>query len=277
MSSAAIIGAAGSIGGALIGSSASEDAASTQASAADYAAQLQEQEAQNALDFQEQQWSTDQANLAPWLKAGQGGLAQLTAAMAPGGSLTQPFTPPTAAQAEAYPGYQFGLGQGEEAMQNSAASKGNLFSGNTQEALNNYGQQYAQQDYTNVYNQAYNTFETNQTNQFNRLAALSGIGQTAGTTLGQQGQSTANNISGIDLALGQQVGTDAQNAAAAEASGYVGSANAWSGALGGTSSNLTNLALLSQIYGGNYGAGINYGAGSNADSENASGGGSLYN
>ena len=41
---------------------------------------------------------------------------------------------------------KFALGQGEQALQNSAAAKGNLFSGNTQEALSNYAQNAAQQD-----------------------------------------------------------------------------------------------------------------------------------
>lgn len=253
------VGLAGSIGGAAISSNAAGNAADTQAGAANHAADLQYQEAQNALNFQEQQWQTQQQNLAPWLTAGRGGLQQLMSLLGtPGKGLLQGFTPPTAEEAKNYPGYQFQLGQGEEAMQNSAAAKGNVFSGNTQEALNNYAQNFAQSDYTNVYNQAFNTFEANQTNTFNRLAALSGLGQQTATTLGNQGQATAQNISGIDLALGQQLGTDYQNAAAAQASGYVGGANAWSSALGGGSSNLMNLALLSQMNGGGGGGGGNW-------------------
>jgi hypothetical protein len=256
------IGAAGSLGGAALESNAAGNAASAQVSGADYAAQLQAEEAQNALNFQEQEWNTQQQNLAPWLKAGGQGLSQLETLLgvggnktAPGyGSLTQGFTPPTLEQAEQYPGYQFGLGQGEQAIQNSAAAKGNAFSGNTAEALNNYAQNYAQQDYSNVYNQSFNTFENNQLNQYNRLAALSGVGQQTGTALGSEGEAAASNTSGIDLALGQQLGTDAQNAAAAEASGYIGSANAYGGALSGTSTNLTQLALLNQIYGNQNGS-----------------------
>jgi len=256
------IGAAGSLGGAALESNAAGNAASAQVSGADYAAQLQAEEAQNALNFQEQEWNTQQQNLAPWLKAGGQGLSQLETLLgvggnktAPGyGSLTQGFTPPTLEQAEQYPGYQFGLGQGEQAIQNSAAAKGNAFSGNTAEALNNYAQNYAQQDYSNVYNQSFNTFENNQLNQYNRLAALSGVGQQTGTALGSEGEAAASNTSGIDLALGQQLGTDAQNATAAEASGYIGSANAYGGALSGTSTNLTQLALLNQIYGNQNGS-----------------------
>ena len=256
-------GLVGGLGSAAIGANAAGNAAGVQANAADYAAQLQSQEAQNALNFQEQQYTTNQQNLAPWLKAGTAGLGNLTSLLGIGpntgqagyGSLSEGYTPPTLSQAENYPGYQFGLGQGEQALQNSAAAKGGAFGGNTQEALNNYAQQYAQNDYTNVYNQGFNTFEANQTNTFNRLAALSGIGQQAGTTLGQLGNQTGQNISGIDLALGQQLGSDYQNAAAATASGYVGAANAYGGALSNSTNSLSNLYLLSQLQNGGAGAG----------------------
>jgi hypothetical protein len=52
------------------------------------------------------------------------------------------------------------------------------------------------------------------------------------------------------LTSAQQQGQQINNAGAATASGYVGAGNAWSGALGGIGSNLTNLALLSKMGGG---------------------------
>lgn len=252
------LAAAGSIAGAGIASNAAGNAASTQADAAMSAAQLQAQEAQNSLDFQKQEWTTQQQNLAPWLSAGKGALTTLESdlgiAGSPGtagyGSLLTPFTPPTLSTAELYPGYQFGLQQGEGALQNSAAAKGNLLSGNTLEQLSNYAQNYAQNDYTNVYNQAFNTFNSNQSNIFNRLASISGLGQSTASTLGAQGQSAANNLSNIFLTTGAQQGQDIQNAAAATASGYVGGANAWSSALGGGTNNLMNLYLMNQLFGG---------------------------
>lgn len=248
------IGLAGSIGGAAISANAAGNAASTQANAADYAANLQKQESDAALAFQEKEFNTQQGNLQPWLKAGQGGLTQLQALLNNGpGGLLQPFQAPTLAEAENEPGYQFSLGQGEQALQNSAAAKGQLVSGNSLEALNNYAQNAAQNNYQNVYNRSFNTFESNQANTFNRLAALSGIGQTAATTLGTEGQQAAGNVANIDLTAGAQQGQDYQNAAAAEASGYVGGANAWSGALGGSTNSLMNLMLLSQLGGGGAG------------------------
>jgi hypothetical protein len=261
------VGLAGSLGGAAVESNAAGNAASTQAGAADTAAQLQYQESQNALNFQENEWNTQQQNLAPWLNAGKGALGELTSLTStPGQGLLTPwttqFTAPTAAEAAQYPGYQFQLGQGEQALQNSAAASGSLESGNTQEALNNYAQNYAQNDYTNVYNQAmqqyqqqYGIFENNQTNAYNRLAGIAGTGQTAATSLGTEGQQAASTVGNIDLTTGAQQGQDLQNAAAAEASGYIGSANAYGGALSSGTNNLTQLALLSQLYGGNGGGG----------------------
>lgn len=257
------ISAAGAIGGAALSSHAAGQAANAQKSGAEYAADLQKQEADAALAFQKQQWQTSQANMAPWLSAGRSGLTNLQALLGIGGntnasgygSLLEGFQAPTLEQAKNEPGYQFTAQQGEEALQNSAAARGNLVSGNTLEALQKYGQNLAETNYNNVYNRAFNTFETNQTNTFNRLAALSGIGQTAANTLTGAGQNAAGNIANIDLTTGRNIGQDVQNAAAAQASGYVGSANAWSGAFGGSTNNLMNLLLLSQLGGGGgYGA-----------------------
>ena len=131
------VGLAGSIGSAAIGSSAASNAASTQASAAEQAQQLQAQEAQNALNFNEQQWNTTQANAAPWLQAGQGGLNALQYGLGIGGTangsgvgqgaLTQPygqtFQAPTAQQALNSPGEQAQLQLGEQAVQQSADRK----------------------------------------------------------------------------------------------------------------------------------------------------------
>jgi hypothetical protein len=247
-----LLGAAGSIGGAAIGAHAAGSAASTQANAADYAANLQAEEAKNALDFQKQEWNTQQQNEAPWLSAGKGALSNLNAILAePGQGWDKTFTAPTAAEAAQYPGYQFQLQQGEEALQNSAAAKGALYSGNTQEALANYAEKAGQSDYNNVYNQAFQQYQQSygqHNDQLNRLAALAGVGQSTAAALGQQGQAAASNVGNISLTSGAQQGQDMQNAAAAQASGYIGGANAWGGALGGASNNIMNLLMLQKMF-----------------------------
>ena len=178
----------------------------------------------------------------------------------------QEFQAPTAAQAAATPGYQFQLQQGMNALQNSAAARGGLLSGNTAEALQNYGQGLADSTYQQTYNNAlgqyqtaYNQFQNNQQNQFNRLGALSGVGQTAAGQLNSAGQQAASNIAGISQNAGAQIGQSAQNAGAATASGYVGQANAINSGIGGISSSAQQGLLLSQLANqGTGGGGYNF-------------------
>jgi hypothetical protein len=111
------------------------------------------------------------------------------------------FQAPTAAQAQATPGYQFGLQQGEGAQQASAAANGSLLTGGTQAALDQYGQNYADTNYNNVYNQALQTYGTNynvwanqQASEYNKLASMAGAGQTTAQTLNQQGLQSTGQI-----------------------------------------------------------------------------------
>lgn len=168
----------------------------------------------------------------------------------------QEFQAPTAAQAAQTPGYQFQLQQGEQALQNSAAAKGGLLSGNTAQALDQFGQGLAssnyQQTYNNALNQyqtAYNQFQQNQQNQFNRLGSLAGVGQTAAGQLNSAGQQAASNIGNISQTAGAQIGQSAQNAGAATASGYVGQANALGGALSGSAGSIQQGLLLNSLLG----------------------------
>ena len=66
------------------------------------------------------------------------------------------FKAPTAAEAAASPGEQFAESEGQKAMQASAAANGSLLTGGTMMGLNAYGQNLANTNYNNVYNQGYN-------------------------------------------------------------------------------------------------------------------------
>lgn len=188
------------------------------------------------------------------------------------GSLMQPygqtFTAPTAAEMEASdPGYQARMNLGQQAMEQSAAARGNLLTGGTAQAENQLAQDYASNEYNNFYNQAlgqyttnYNAYNQGQANQFNRLAALSGMGQQAAGQLGSLGQDNANAQSQNLLSTGQMVGNDYTNAGNANASGIVGSANAYGGmaqGIGNSISGMMNLSMLQNMLGGGgNGAGI---------------------
>jgi hypothetical protein len=187
----------------------------------------------------------------------------------PGG----PFVAPTALTEQNDPGYQARLNLGLQSEQQSAAARGNLLTGGTLQAENQLAQDYASNEYGNVYNRALNTYGTNydtwsqnQSNQYNRLASLAGLGQTTAQQLGALGNQSANSIAGNLNNTGAAIGQQMNNAAAANASGMVGSANAWSGAVGNTGSSISNLLLMQQLMGG---GGVSYNAGGMAT--NASG------
>ena len=254
----AIIGAAGAIGGAAISGHAAGKAADTQASAANYAATLQKQSADQALAFQKQQYADTQANQKPFLQAGQGAITQLSDLMKPGGELSQgynvPFTPPTGLTEQNDPGFQARLQMGQQAIERSAAARGGLLTGGTGKALERYGQDYASNEYGNVYNRAlqnyqtgYNVFSNNQANLYNRLSGLAGGGQVSANQLASSGTNTANNVGNILLGSASNIGQQANNAAAARASGYVGGANAYGSAIGNIGNNIGEYLTLQEL------------------------------
>lgn len=104
------------------------------------------------------------------------------------------------------PGYQFGLDEGRNQVEASAAARGGLNSGATLKALQRYGNDYADQQGFTPY--------------MNRLASLWGGAQTAGSNIGNYGSN-----------FGQQAGSAMQNAGRARASSTYASGQAWGNAL----------------------------------------------
>lgn len=252
ITTAAIVGAGiAGLGGAALSAHAAGKAADAQMSAADRAAELQHEDAQSALAENKRQYDTNQANLAPWLKAGQGAIGQLSGMLNDGTfkDWNENFQAPTNVTEQNDPGYQFRMQQGQQAIERSAAARGGVLSGGTAKALDQYNQDYASNEYGNVYNRAYNEyatrynqFETNQTNKYNRFAGVAGVGQQAANQLGILGNQSAQNAGNIYMQSGQQIGNDYMQAGAARASGYIGGANAWNGAF-------NNLSALAMLYG----------------------------
>ena len=301
------LAAAGGVASGVIGANAADNAASTQAQAAENNAQIQGSLGNEQLTAEEQQNQQNQANLQPYLQAGDNSEATLQYLMGLGGenpsaggtttgtgqtlsipgvsgsvnipgvttttgtastnlgaygSLMQgysggQFQAPTADQARQTPGYQFGLQQGEGAQQASAAANGTLLTGGTQAALNQFGQNYADTNYNNVYNQALQTYNTNynawanqQAGEYNKLASLAGMGQTTAQTLNSQGLQSTGQMANTLNSTGQQISQQNTNAAAATASGYVGAANAYGGAASGVGNSLSQMLMLNSLYGG---------------------------
>jgi hypothetical protein len=172
-------------------------------------------------------------------------------------NFNEQFKAPDSISEQNDPGFQARLNLGQQALERSAAARGNVLSGGTLKDLNQFSQDYASNEYGNVYNRAfnefsnrYNIFKQNQADKFNRYSALSGGGQVSAGQLGTLGQSAANNVGNILQNSGAQIGNDLQNAGAARASGYVGAGNAWGSALQSGTNGLLSLYLLSKM-GGN--------------------------
>lgn len=194
------------IGAAVIGGAASLAGGAMQSSAANQAAQTQAAAADKALALQTRQYEEGVARQQPWMDAGRNALDAYSGELglsdaAKGGTFQSGF--------KTTPGYQFQLDQGREGVQNSLAALGMKSSGAGLKAITKYSQGLADQTYSNY---------------LDRLSAASVGGQHQANALTQMGQNYANNASALT-----------QDKAAATASGYAGSANAWGNALSGMS------------------------------------------
>jgi hypothetical protein len=139
-------------------------------------------------------YDAQKANLDPYLQAGQQGIGSIADMMKPGGELTKQFDfNPTDLQND--PGYQFQLQQGNKAVTNAGAAGGSAGSGNTMKAMSQYNQGLAGTTYTNAYNRALTTFQTNRDNLLKPLEFMSGAGQTASGQFNSASQNYGNQTS----------------------------------------------------------------------------------
>jgi hypothetical protein len=72
-----------------------------------------------------------------------------------------PFTAPTPESAADEPGYRFSSEQGRKALESSAAGRGILRTGGTLKDILEYGNKFAEQNYNNVFNRQYQTWQGN--------------------------------------------------------------------------------------------------------------------
>lgn len=223
---AALVGAGGSLLGGLLGANAADKAADTQAAAANKATKLQKEMWLKQLELQK-----------PFYEAGLTGQNALLQYLGLGGDKTAAnygagMKPFTGADLASEPGYQFRLGEGVNALNKQAAARGGLMSGSALKAAERYGQDYASGEYNNAFNRYY----TQRNQMLNPLQSLLGQGQTTAANLGNAGQNYASNA-----------GNTMQSAADARASGYVGGANALNSALGGAVSPYINYGMISAM------------------------------
>lgn len=81
------------------------------------------------------------------------------------GYTATPFNAPTADDILGREGYRFRLGEGLQALENSAAARGTLNSGGTLKDLVNYGQRAGSQEYDAEWDRAFNLWGTGEANR----------------------------------------------------------------------------------------------------------------
>jgi hypothetical protein len=225
---AAAVTAAAAVGGAVISSKASKKASKAQVQAAQDANAAQERMFQRQVELQEpfrQGGITAQDQIMQLLGIG----GDKTAAGY--GSMAKAFGTD---QFQQDPGYAFRQAEGMKALERSAAARGNLMSGSTLKGIQRFGQDLASQEYQN----AFNRYQVERSARLNPLQSLMGAGQSATNVMtsaaGQMGQNQASNL---------------YNAGQARASGYIGSANALTNALGQIGGYASNAPMNKAIMG----------------------------
>ena len=182
-------------GTALVGALSAKSGADTQAAAA-----------RRAADLQKEQYDQTRADQAPYREAGVRALGKFE-------SLAD-YTPFSMNAFTQDPGYGFRLKQGMNALNNQAAARGGLISGNALKAATSFGQDMGSQEYQN----AFNRYQTERQATLSPYMTLAGYGQNANTLSANAGANYATNAGNLMT-----------SGAAAQAAGNMGMANALTG------------------------------------------------
>jgi hypothetical protein len=145
----------------------------------------------------------------PFRQVGVNALPDLVAA-----SQYDPFT---LAKFQADPGYAFRMKEGLRAVENSAAARGGLLSGNAMRGITRFGQGLASEEF----DRAFNRYQAGFASKLNPLQALAGVGQTSSNTLSNAAGQLGSSLSNLAVGAGN-----------ARASAYAGTANALASGIG---------------------------------------------
>ena len=165
------------VASAVIGAGASYLAADKSASAAQSASQNQLQATQEGQQLLREMYNKNAPYWYPYTTVGQQGATQINQ-MLP--YLTHQFSP-TDLQTGLAPNYQFMLGQGRQAQQQTMNVGGG--GSNISRAADIFSQNYA----GNAYQQAFNNYQAQRTNIYNTLQSIAGMGQQGAAGLSNLG------------------------------------------------------------------------------------------
>lgn len=196
------VGVGVSVVGGIMGSNSAKKAAKQQAAAI-----------REATALQRQMYNTTREDLSGYRNIGGTALDQMNQIGMP--EMTKSFT---ASDFVKDPGYDFRMAEGAKALERSAAARGGLMGGAAGKAMARYGQDYASNEYQNVYDR----FNNDRDQRFNKLSSLVNIGQNSAAQTGNAAQN-----------FGNQAGQNMIGAGNAQAAGTIAGSNAWSGAIQG--------------------------------------------
>jgi hypothetical protein len=207
---------------------------SQQSNAAQRAAETTGAASDRSVALQQRMYDENVARQQPFYQAGVNALPELVNA--------SKYTNFGMDQFKADPGYAFRLGEGQKALERSAAARGGLLSGGTGKALQQFGQDMGSQEYTN----AFNRYQTERAARLQPLQSLTGFGQTIANTLGNAGQTMAGNVGNAYMAQGVNQGNALLAGQQARASSYgdVGKLFGQTYGSGGTAKNFDPFGLI---------------------------------
>ena len=170
-----------------VGNAADTQAASTAAASAE----------------QRRQFDLTRSDYAPYRDAGVRSLGTLESELS---------RMPTAAEVMAQPGYQFGMQQGQQAIDRKTAAAGGRVSGAALKGAAQYATDYATTGYSAEYQR--------RQDRLARLQTLAGLGQSATSGTAVAGQNSTNNLTALTTAQGNATGA-----------GQLAQGNIWGNAL----------------------------------------------
>ena len=242
------------VGSAVVGYIGSQKASSAQQSAAQQASEVAAQTADQQVALQREIFEKQTELQAPFREAGLKGQNRLMELLGIGGTAGAPGYGKYATaeygadKFKADPGYAFRMSEGMKALERSAAARGGLLSGATLRGTQRFGQDLASQEYQN----AFNRYQAERAGTLNPFQALAGTAQSGANVLGQQAGQMGSNISNALGAYGSSVQGNIIGSGNAQASGYMGGANAIAGVVGQGINFYQNQQLLNRLP--NYGA-----------------------
>jgi hypothetical protein len=215
------------------------------------ASKKQAQGGENALRLQGDIYNANKGELDPYRNFGvqnmtalqqglgigdwDGGRGYTATGFNPNAPLTRQFT---LADFHQSPAYQWNLQQGTDALNKSAAARGNYYAPETLKNLSNYTQGAASNEYWNAANQ----FRNWQNDTYGKLAG--GVGT---------GLSAANALAGVGTNMAGMMGHTAQGIGDAQAGGIMGAFNSLAGGAVNGYNNYQQNQMMNQqqsIFGG---------------------------